>query len=272
MKPLKSIAPSGRTRSLTPSAISVWTIILIFLLSACIAPAASRAVTSLGDSGAGSFRQVIADSTGGDTIIFGVAGTITLTSGPLVISKNLTVLGPGAPTLIISGNKSTRVLYVNSNINLSLSQLTIANGLADNGGGIFNAGGTLIMHYCILTRNSAVGPSAPSYSGNPGTNGCGGAVYNAGTVNAINCTFVSNSVTGGSGARGGMPESSGGAGANGNGGAIGNIGTLLLTGCLLANNAATGFLRLSWWPWRCWGQRRVRQRWSFIQRWRDVYG
>ena len=59
-------------------------------------------------------------------------------------------------------------------------------------------------------------------------------------MNAINCTFISNSVTGGDGALRGWPSAVGGAGADGNGGAIANVGTMLLTGCLFANNAATG--------------------------------
>jgi hypothetical protein len=52
-------------------------------------------VVNLDDSGPGSLRQAIADATPGDTIDFAVTGTITLTSGELVITNDLTISGPG---------------------------------------------------------------------------------------------------------------------------------------------------------------------------------
>ena len=59
-------------------------------------------VTNTGDSGVGSLRQALADAQNGDTITFGVPGpsTIALTSGELTISKNVTISGPGADTLL----------------------------------------------------------------------------------------------------------------------------------------------------------------------------
>ena len=53
------------------------------------ARAATLMVTSLADSGAGSLREQIANAANGDTINFQVTGTITLTSGQLVVSKDL---------------------------------------------------------------------------------------------------------------------------------------------------------------------------------------
>src|SRR5581483_10746624 len=63
--------------------------------------AATITVTNTNDSGAGSLRQAIADAMPGDTINFSVTGAITLTSGALGITKNLTIQGPGANQLTV---------------------------------------------------------------------------------------------------------------------------------------------------------------------------
>ena len=69
--------------------------------------AAPFTVTNLNDSNAGSLRQAIIDANAtpeADTITFapGLTGTIVLTSGQLpLIVNNLTIQGPGAPSLTI---------------------------------------------------------------------------------------------------------------------------------------------------------------------------
>jgi hypothetical protein len=57
--------------------------------------AGAATVTTLNDSGPGSLRNTIAAATAGDTINFAVTGTISLTSGELVVNKNLNIVGPG---------------------------------------------------------------------------------------------------------------------------------------------------------------------------------
>jgi hypothetical protein len=70
-----------------------------------VAPCASGiiTVTNLNDSGPGSLRQAIVDATPAETIDFAVTGKITRTSGELVINKDLTLIGPGATNLTVSG-------------------------------------------------------------------------------------------------------------------------------------------------------------------------
>ena len=77
-----------------------------------------QVVTTNADSGAGSLRQAIIDACPGSTITFDTAGvfatpqTITLTTGELVIDKSLTIDGPGASQLTVSGNNASRVFYM----------------------------------------------------------------------------------------------------------------------------------------------------------------
>src|SRR5262245_40379226 len=68
-------------------------------------------VLHLADIGIGSLRQPVADANvhpGADAIAFapGLHGTITLSGGQLTITDSLTVAGPGAEKLAVSGNDS----------------------------------------------------------------------------------------------------------------------------------------------------------------------
>ena len=83
------------------AALALFSAAAIFISSSA-ASAATITVTNNNDSGAGSLRQAIADAASGDTINFADslnAQTITLTSGELLINKNLTITGPGANQL-----------------------------------------------------------------------------------------------------------------------------------------------------------------------------
>ena len=118
-------------------------------------------VTSLADSGPGSLREAIANAPPGDTIGFSVTGTITLTSGELLVTKSLTILGPGPGNLAVDGNAASRVFHTTLRASVSLSGLTITNGHAagqppaDSGGGILNERATLTLSNCTVSGNSA---------------------------------------------------------------------------------------------------------------------
>src|SRR5438477_9027474 len=107
--------------------------------------AAVITVTNTADSGAGSFRQAIADAQENDQVYFAsnVRGTIALTSGELLISKALTILGPGANLLTIDAGNASRVLHVDAHgKTVSIFGLTFARGQLlggpYEGGGIRN--------------------------------------------------------------------------------------------------------------------------------------
>jgi hypothetical protein len=66
------------------------------------ASAAPLIVTNLSDSGAGSLRQAISDALPGDTVIFaaGLQGEIALTTGQIILDKDLAIIGPALPAFL----------------------------------------------------------------------------------------------------------------------------------------------------------------------------
>jgi hypothetical protein len=160
-------------------------LISALLLSAAAAQAATLTVTSAADSGAGTLRQAILNASPGDTINF-AAGitTINLTSGELLINKNLTINGPGANVLTVQRSSAAlfRIFNISSaSITATIYGLTIAGGQAEIGAGVYCIGGTITN--CVITNNQAVGDQPK-----------GGGVYcDEGTVSR--CVISGNSAT-----------------------------------------------------------------------------
>jgi hypothetical protein len=199
-------------------------------------------VLNILDSGAGSLRSAIAAAHNGDTIVFAssLAGqTITLSKGELLISHNVTVAGPGAGQLTISGNHASRVFEVAAGTQVTLSGLTIANGLTagGDGGGILN-GGTLTVSGSTLSGNS----TTDRWKGNTNTGGHGGGIYNSGTLTVDGNTILSgNSATavGGGIDNAGVLTLSNSAVLHNTGNGIFNFGTATVRGSTLSGNTAS---------------------------------
>jgi hypothetical protein len=127
------------------------------------------------------------NSTGlSDTIVGfdGTTGTFTLANpipffSPLQAGDSFTV-NPGAG-VTISGGGLSRVFQVDSQVAASFSGLTITEGAAAAGGGVYNLG-TVVMTNCTLSSNSATS--------------IGGGLDNAGAQSQAfltNCTISGNS-------------------------------------------------------------------------------
>lgn len=144
---------------------------VLFCTNAMAAHAATVTVTNTNDSGAGSLRQALTIVNDGDTINFAVTGTITLTSGGLLINKNIAISGPGPDQLSIDGSQALLVFGIFPQKAAGMSGLTVRNGQI----GIWNEQGTLAVNNCTVTGNSEVG------------------VYNDGTLNIDNCIITLNS-------------------------------------------------------------------------------
>ncbi len=112
----------------------------IFLVSFCLALLSGApvygtllTVTSLANSGPGSLRDTIASSATGDEIQFGVTGTIVL-SGSITITKDISIIGPGASSLIVSGNLVDRV-FICLGSQILIAGITIRDGFVQGPNG-----------------------------------------------------------------------------------------------------------------------------------------
>lgn len=171
--------------------------LLLLFAHAQLAQAATFTVTNTNDFGAGSLRQAVDDANaalGADTVQFAVTGTITLTSGQLTVTDDLTLDGPGpsASSLTISGGGAVRVLELSGIATLNVEDLTVASGSVPHvlfGGGIRNSGGFLTVTNSIVSANSA------------GTSGVGGGIFNSSgsTLTITNSTISENSAFHGAG-------------------------------------------------------------------------
>ena len=113
-------------------------------------------MTNLTDAGPGSLRDAVASTPAGGTVDFqpGLSGTITLTSATLTISKDLTIMGPDAGLLTVSGNNTLRVFNIAPVVTVTIDSLTIANGkasLGSFGGGIYNQGMLAVSLSCSMS-------------------------------------------------------------------------------------------------------------------------
>lgn len=111
-------------------------------------------VINTNDSGPGSLRQALADANYGDTIEFAVTGTIALTSGELLVAHDIIISGPGSENLALNGNANSRVFHIGSGHTVTISGLTITNGNALDGGGIFNDHARLTLINCAIDGNN----------------------------------------------------------------------------------------------------------------------
>jgi len=193
-------------------------------------------VLNTSDTGPGSLRQAILDANatpGADTINFdpSVTGTITLTTGQLpVIAQNLTITGPGASVITVSGNHASGIFEIASGVIVTISGLTIGNAFHFVGGGILNNGGTLSVSNSTLSGSSSssgggianlggmVTITNSTFSGNTAS---GAGVYNQGGTVIITSSTISNNF------------------AAGGGGIFNQGGTATITNSTISNNSAT---------------------------------
>jgi hypothetical protein len=223
----------------------------------CVAPlCVSRADDSAPAPEPGMLRYALAQAAAGAEITFapGLSGqTIRLDKGSpnnyIVINRDVSIQGPGAGQLAISGGGVTRIFFIAGAI-VRISGLTLMDGVAKGGdgaggdggagggggaaglgGAIFLAGGSLTLNGVALNGNRAIGGNGGAggsgFSAGAGGGGGGfggpGAGPAGGTPGFL-ATYGARMGAGGAGGAGGVtpkPGADGGMWAGGGGGAVG---------------------------------------------------
>ena len=232
-------------------------------MPAQIAGASTQLVTNCNDSGPGSLRQAVLDAASGDSIDFALSpkcSTIILAS-TIDITTSLTMDGPGANALAVSGNGVVEVLGISNAITANISGMTIEDGFNPTGGGIANSG-TLNLSNSVLSDNGAANPGDKgagiwnggalavddsTFSGNNGWDG--GGISNSGTMTVTDSTFSGNTAGDGGGGIFNLKTSatvtdstfSGNSTRSGavGGGIYNDGGNMTLIGSTLSGNSAT---------------------------------
>src|SRR6266545_163542 len=206
-------------------------------------------VINTNDSGSGSLRQALSDANNGDTIDFDSSlegQIITLTSGQLLVNRSVGISGLGADNLTVDGNANDRVFYINPNNTVTISGLTITNGVVvGDGAGIYNDRATLTVTNCTISGNSGGGIFNYGFSGS-GTatltitnctvsGNSGGGIDNYGSYGAGATLTITNSTVSGNSAGYGGGIRNRGQGDDFSGGSA----TLTVTNSTLSGNSAS---------------------------------
>ena len=128
-------------------------------------------------------------TSGADTITFSAgldfASEIDIVlSGQLEITEDLTIIGPGADQLAISGDDLYRIFDLAEGITVRLVGMTLTAGLATGAGGaIRSLADELTLEQCQILNSAATTD--------------GGAIYATGVLNLLESTLAHNSATDG---------------------------------------------------------------------------
>ncbi|MDQ3798554.1 MAG: hypothetical protein M3384_03810, partial [Acidobacteriota bacterium] len=156
-------------------------------------------VTNTNDSGAGSLRNAISQAVATtesrtivfDQAVFNTPQTITLASNLLISNSNggtITIIGPGANLLTITGSGARRIFTINSNSVVVISGMTLTGG--NGSGSVASGNGGAIYNNSDLTLNNVVVNGSATSSG-----GQGGGIFHTTRGLTLNSCVVSNNTT-----------------------------------------------------------------------------
>ncbi len=150
-------------------------------------------VTNSADSGIGTLRYIVANACPDATVTFAPGiNKITLTSGDVIITQGISINGPGATSLTISGGGNSRdftITPANDSAIVNISGMTISDGVpqdtaASGGGGMLIYSGKVYINNCVISNNDAT----------QAINAEGGGIDNQGAVLTVNNSSVVGNV------------------------------------------------------------------------------
>lgn len=176
----------------------------------------------------------------------------------------ITISGPTVTNA--TATNGVRLFLVDSDVTLIVTNINFVNGQSTNGAAIYVSTNAELMAFgCAFSNNVAIttngldgvnprtntvaGVAKDGPSGKPSGTAAGGAIYNLGTAQFVQCSFLTNAAisgNGGLGGNGGNGTVSGGDGGNGGragqalGGAIYNQKDLSIFNCRFFSNFAGG--------------------------------
>ncbi len=236
--------------------IAVAVLIALLLLRPTASEGITITVMNSNDSGSGSLRDAIGSAGSGDIIMFDTiltGDTIILTSGEIIINKNLVIIGLDDDSTFISGNHVSRIFAITAGDTVSIEDMTLTEGMSPDSGGAVYSNGDLSLKTCVLNNNSSKfgGAVYSSPSGRFNSSGCvfqnNSSIEGGGGIACMGgCTFNSDIIIGNSGGRGGgiyaqaslfiTGSTISGNNASGDGGGILNYGNGRAVQCLIENN------------------------------------
>jgi hypothetical protein len=153
------------------------------IIPAQVASAATDIVTNCSGSPStiGSLPFEVANASPGDTITFALSppcATINL-AATIAISQNLTITGPGAGSLAVSGGNAIKVFQVDSSATVTISGLTIENGYD-----FYSAAG--------IENQGSLSVADVTFTGDDGDAYDCGAIDNFDTLSVTDSTFTDN--------------------------------------------------------------------------------
>ena len=179
-------------------------------------------------------------SSGSAAIHLSQVGDVSEGNSALIVTRPLVIQGTASGngvTLFGPGqNGDLRMFLVEGGGNLTLKDLTLANGASDESGGSLYVqyGGTVSLDHVTITKSYATADGGAIFNYGQLTmtattlTGCqgrdGGGLMNFGNATVTGCTFSSNHASGNGGGY--------------DGGGHGSGGTIAFTNCLLSGNTA----------------------------------
>ena len=172
-----------------------------------------------------SLREAVEEASSGDVINFNLGSssqTIVLDAslGELEIDTSISIEGPGADLLTISGGGGSRIFNIATGTDVTISDLTLTGGsTTGSGGAIYSSALSLTIDDCVIEDSAADGHGGAIYSdtsggtltitdstisGNTAGSNAGGVYFKNGTLNIDGATFEENTASYDSGAGGAL--------------------------------------------------------------------